>query len=55
MHRREFEQLLHTPAAGKALHDGAAILMQLVVKLAEEPEVLKKIQADHAAYRKLNA
>ena len=55
VHRREFEQLLHTPVADKALQDGAAILMQLVVKLAEEPETLRKIQADHAAYRHLNA
>ena len=55
VHRREFEQRLHTPAAGKALRDGAAILMQLFVKLAQEPKALKKIQEDHAAYRKLKA
>ncbi len=53
VHRREFEQLLHTPAAGKALRDGAAILMQLALKLGTEPAVLEKIQADHAAYRKI--
>lgn len=54
VHRREFEQLLHTTAAEKALQDGAAILMQLALKLANEPEMLAKIQADHAAYRNLD-
>jgi len=53
VHERRFEELLHTDAAKKALMDGAQILAGLAYRLATEPEVLKRIQEDHKAYRKL--
>ena len=53
VHSVGFEKLLHTPAAKKALHDGAHIMAELAYRLAVEPEYLIQMKKDHARYRKL--
>ncbi len=54
MHDRAFEACLHTEKADKVLRDGAYVMAQLAVRLAEDSALMDKIRNDHAAYRGLS-
>jgi metal-dependent amidase/aminoacylase/carboxypeptidase family protein len=51
MHDRAFEACLHTEKADKVLRDGAYVMADLALRLAEEPALIERIRKDHAAYR----
>ncbi len=52
-HTREFEAQMHGARGQKTLRDGARVLAQVINRLAENPDELRAIQAEHRAYRQL--
>ena len=46
IHTKQFEELMRTPAAEKALDDGALLISLQIVKILKSPELLLKMKED---------
>ncbi|MBO4235285.1 MAG: M20 family metallopeptidase [Firmicutes bacterium] len=46
IHMREFEELIRTPAAEKALDEGALIIALHIIKIFSSPELIASLKAD---------
>ena len=46
IHMREFEELMRTPVAEKALDDGALLIALPIIKIFTSPELIASLKDD---------